>query len=141
MMKRILIHFRSQMDEKLRPQGVTTAQLQVLKAIRENEPRAVSLGYEINRYKLLAFVLSATLAGLAGTLALWLTDWFHHLSPAIPALIGAAVLLLPRIGVLTWQTFESKLSWGIILSIGAALSLGNTDAHAKFAADARIRSP
>jgi MarR family transcriptional regulator, organic hydroperoxide resistance regulator len=35
MMKRILIHFRSQMDEILRPQGVTTAQLQVLKAIRE----------------------------------------------------------------------------------------------------------
>jgi DNA-binding MarR family transcriptional regulator len=35
MMKRILIHFRSQMDEKLRPQGVTTAQLQVLKAIRD----------------------------------------------------------------------------------------------------------
>jgi DNA-binding MarR family transcriptional regulator len=35
MMKRILIHFRSQMDETLRPQGVTTTQLQVLKAIRE----------------------------------------------------------------------------------------------------------
>jgi anion transporter len=64
-----------------------------------------------------------TLAVLAGTLALWLTDRLHHLSPAIPALIGAAVLLLPRIGVLSWQTFESKLSWGIILSIGAALSL------------------
>jgi branched-chain amino acid transport system permease protein len=41
---------------------------QVLKAIRENEPRAISLGYDINRYKLLAFVLSATLAGLAGAL-------------------------------------------------------------------------
>jgi len=39
---------------------------QVLKAIRENEPRAVSLGYEVDRYKLLAFVLSAALAGLAG---------------------------------------------------------------------------
>jgi di/tricarboxylate transporter len=64
-----------------------------------------------------------TLAVLAATLALWLTDWFHHLSPAIPALIGGAVLLLPRIGVLSWKTFESKLSWGIILSIGAALSL------------------
>jgi DNA-binding MarR family transcriptional regulator len=36
MMKRILIHFRSQMDEKLRPQGVTTAQLQVLKVIRDH---------------------------------------------------------------------------------------------------------
>jgi di/tricarboxylate transporter len=64
-----------------------------------------------------------TLAVLAGTLALWLTDRFHHLSPAIPALIGAAVLLLPRVGVLTWKTFEAKLSWSIILSIGAALSL------------------
>jgi branched-chain amino acid transport system permease protein len=39
---------------------------QVLKAIRENESRAVSLGYDVDRYKLLAFVLSATLAGLAG---------------------------------------------------------------------------
>jgi len=38
----------------------------VLKAIRENEPRAISLGYDAERYKLLAFVLSATLAGLAG---------------------------------------------------------------------------
>jgi DNA-binding MarR family transcriptional regulator len=35
MMKRILIHFRSQMDNMLRPQGVTTAQLQVMKAVRE----------------------------------------------------------------------------------------------------------
>jgi branched-chain amino acid transport system permease protein len=39
---------------------------QVLKAIRENEARATSLGYDTDRYKLLAFVLSATLAGLAG---------------------------------------------------------------------------
>jgi branched-chain amino acid transport system permease protein len=39
---------------------------QVLKAIRENEPRAISLGYDATRYKLLAFILSATLAGLAG---------------------------------------------------------------------------
>jgi branched-chain amino acid transport system permease protein len=41
---------------------------QVLKAIRENEPRAISLGYDVDRYKLLAFVLSAALAGLAGAL-------------------------------------------------------------------------
>ncbi len=40
---------------------------QVLKAIRENESRAVSLGYDVDRYKLLAFVLSAGLAGLAGS--------------------------------------------------------------------------
>ena len=39
---------------------------QVLKAIRENEQRAISLGYDINRYKMLAYLLSATLAGLAG---------------------------------------------------------------------------
>jgi len=39
---------------------------QVLKAIRENEPRAISLGYDADRYKLIAFILSATLAGLAG---------------------------------------------------------------------------
>ena len=41
---------------------------QVLKAIRENEPRAISLGYDVDRYKLLAFVLSASLAGLGGAL-------------------------------------------------------------------------
>jgi branched-chain amino acid transport system permease protein len=38
----------------------------VLKAIRENEPRAISLGYAVDRFKLIAFVLSASLAGLAG---------------------------------------------------------------------------
>jgi branched-chain amino acid transport system permease protein len=41
---------------------------EVLKAIRENEQRTISLGYRTDRYKLLAFVLSATLAGLAGSL-------------------------------------------------------------------------
>ena len=39
---------------------------EVLKAIRENEPRAISLGYRTQRYKLMAFTLSAALAGLAG---------------------------------------------------------------------------
>jgi len=39
---------------------------QVLKAIRENEPRAVSLGYDTDRYKLIAFVLSGAIAGMAG---------------------------------------------------------------------------
>src|SRR5712671_5272966 len=39
---------------------------EVLKAIRENEPRAISLGYKTERYKLVAFVLSATFAGVAG---------------------------------------------------------------------------
>src|SRR5262249_13343746 len=40
---------------------------EVLKAIRENEPRAISLGYRTDRYKLVAFVLSATFAGVAGS--------------------------------------------------------------------------
>ena len=39
---------------------------QILKSIRENEPRAISLGYNVEKYKLLAFVLSAALSGLAG---------------------------------------------------------------------------
>jgi branched-chain amino acid transport system permease protein len=39
---------------------------EILKAIRENEPRAISLGYRVNRYKLMAFTLSAALSGLAG---------------------------------------------------------------------------
>ena len=39
---------------------------EILKAIRENEPRAISLGYRVTRYKLTAFVLSTALAGLAG---------------------------------------------------------------------------
>ena len=41
---------------------------QVLKAIKENEPRATSLGYDVARFKLLAFVISAALTGLAGSL-------------------------------------------------------------------------
>jgi branched-chain amino acid transport system permease protein len=41
---------------------------EVLKAIRENEQRTISLGYSVERYKLVAFILSATLAGLAGSL-------------------------------------------------------------------------
>lgn len=41
---------------------------QVLKGIKENEPRALSLGYDVNRFKLLAFVISAALSGLAGSL-------------------------------------------------------------------------
>lgn len=40
---------------------------QILKSIRENEPRAISLGYDVDKYKLLAFVISAGLAGLAGS--------------------------------------------------------------------------
>src|ERR1700742_260279 len=47
---------------------------EVLKAIRENEPRAISLGYKTDQYKLLAFILSGTLAGLAGALKVFVAQ-------------------------------------------------------------------
>ena len=47
---------------------------EVLKAIRENEPRAISLGYKTDQYKLLAYVLSGTLAGLAGALKVFVAQ-------------------------------------------------------------------
>jgi branched-chain amino acid transport system permease protein len=65
---------------------------QVLKAIRENEPRAVSLGYDVDRYKLLAFVLSTTLAGLAGSLKT-LVLGFATLSDVHWSLSGEVVLM------------------------------------------------
>lgn len=65
---------------------------QVLKAIRENEPRAISLGYDVARYKLLAFVLSAALAGLAGSLKT-LVLGFATLSDVHWSLSGEVVLM------------------------------------------------
>jgi branched-chain amino acid transport system permease protein len=47
---------------------------EVLKAIRENEPRAISLGYKTEQYKLLAYILSATLAGFAGSLKVFVAQ-------------------------------------------------------------------
>jgi di/tricarboxylate transporter len=64
-----------------------------------------------------------TLAVLALTALMWLTDAVHHLSPAIPALIGATLLLLPGTDVLDWKSFEQRLSWGLILTVGTSLSL------------------
>ena len=65
---------------------------QVLKAIRENEPRAVSLGYNVDRYKLLAFVLSTTLAGLAGSMKV-VAVGFATLTDAHWSLSGEVVLM------------------------------------------------
>jgi branched-chain amino acid transport system permease protein len=65
---------------------------QVLKAIRENEPRAVSLGYDVDRYKLLAFVLSTGLAGLAGSMKV-VAVGFATLTDAHWALSGEVVLM------------------------------------------------
>jgi branched-chain amino acid transport system permease protein len=65
---------------------------QVLKAIRENEPRAISLGYDVDRYKLLVFVLSATLAGLAGSLKA-LVLGFATLTDVLQATSGEVILM------------------------------------------------
>ena len=65
---------------------------QVLKAIRENEPRAVSLGYDVDRYKLLAFVLSTALAGLGGAMKT-LVLGFATLSDAHWSLSGEVILM------------------------------------------------
>jgi branched-chain amino acid transport system permease protein len=65
---------------------------QVLKAIRENEPRAISLGYDVDRYKLLAFVLSTAIAGLAGSMKT-LVLGFATLSDVHWSLSGEVVLM------------------------------------------------
>ena len=65
---------------------------QVLKAIRENEPRAISLGYAVDRYKLLAFVLSTAIAGLAGSVKVVVLG-FATLSDVHWSLSGEVVLM------------------------------------------------
>jgi branched-chain amino acid transport system permease protein len=65
---------------------------QVLKGIKENEPRAISLGYDTNRFKLLAFVLSAALSGLAGSLKTLILG-FATLSDAHWTASGHVVLM------------------------------------------------
>jgi len=91
---------------------------QVLKAIRENEPRAVSLGYDVERHKLLAFVLSAALAGLAGatkSLVLQLaslTDVHWHMSGSVVLMTllgGVGTVFGPVVGALTVIGLENKL--------------------------------
>jgi branched-chain amino acid transport system permease protein len=64
----------------------------VLAAIKENEPRAISLGYEAERFKLLAFVLSAAIAGLAGALKT-LVLGFATLSDVHWSLSGSVILM------------------------------------------------
>ena len=74
---------------------------QVLKAIRENEARAISLGYDVARYKLLAFVLSTALAGLAGALKT-LVLGFASLSDAHWSMSGEVILMTLLGGVGTF---------------------------------------
>jgi len=105
---------------------------QVLKAIRENEPRAISLGFDVNRYKLVAFVLSAALSGLAGSLKA-LVLGFVTLSDVLQANSGEVILMTllggtgtffgPVIGaamVVTLQEYLSDIVGGwVTVIIGA----------------------
>ena len=92
---------------------------QVLKAIRENEPRAISLGYDADRYKLLAFVLSATLAGLAGAVKAIvfqlaaLTDVHWSMSGEVVLMVllgGMGTIFGPVVGAFVIIALESYLA-------------------------------
>ena len=87
---------------------------QVLKMIRENEPRAVSLGYQVDRYKLLAFVLSAALAGLAGSMKT-LVMGFATLSDVHWSMSGEVILMTLLGGVGTF--FGPAMGAGIVISL------------------------
>ena len=92
---------------------------QVLKAIRENEARAISLGYDVAKYKLLACVLSAGLAGLAGatkTLVFrfaTLTDAHWHTSGEVVLMTllgGMGTVFGPVVGAATIVTLQNELA-------------------------------
>jgi branched-chain amino acid transport system permease protein len=101
----------------------------VLRAIRENEPRALSLGYDVDRYKLLAFVLSAALAGLAGSLKVIvlqfasLSDVHWHRSGEVilmTLLGGMGTVTGPSVGALLVIALENYLadvgSWVTVIT-------------------------
>ena len=108
---------------------------QVLKAIRENEARALSLGYDVDKYKLLAFVLSAALSGLAGaTKALvfkfeTLTDVHWHMSGEVVLMTllgGMGTILGPTVGafiVVTLQNYLASLEGWVTVITGAIFVL------------------
>jgi branched-chain amino acid transport system permease protein len=108
----------------------------VLRSIRENEPRALSLGYDVDRYKLVAFVISAGLSGLAGsTKALvmqfaTLTDAHWHKSGEVVLMTllgGMGTVMGPSVGALVVVTMENYLSgfgdWVTII-IGCVFVVG-----------------
>lgn len=101
---------------------------QVLVAIKENEPRAISLGYDTNRFKLLAFVLSAGLAGLAGSMKV-LVLGFETLSDAYWTMSGLVVLMTLVGGMGT--LFGPLLGAALIVSLEDRLGdIGNVIASA-----------
>jgi branched-chain amino acid transport system permease protein len=92
---------------------------QVMKAIRENEPRAISLGYRVNQYKLLAFVLSAALSGLAGSTKVLvfqlasLTDVAWQMSGEVILMTlvgGMGTILGPVVGAAVIVTMQNYLA-------------------------------
>jgi branched-chain amino acid transport system permease protein len=102
---------------------------QVLRAIKENEPRAISLGYDVQRYKLLAFVISAALAGLAGSLkaialqfaTLGDVAWQRSGEVVLMTLLGGmGTVLGPSVGALLVVTMENYLasigSWVTVIT-------------------------
>jgi branched-chain amino acid transport system permease protein len=98
---------------------VTSPFGQVLKMIRENEPRAVSLGYEVDRYKLLAFVLSAGLSGLAGALKT-LVMGFATLTDVHWSMSGEVILMSLLGGVGTF--FGPVVGAGIVIALQDTLA-------------------
>ena len=104
---------------------------QVLKAIRENETRAISLGYKVDHYKLLAFVLSAALAGLAGaTKAIvfqfaTLTDVHWHISGEVVLMTllgGMGTIFGPVAGafvVVSLQNYLAQFGGWVTVITGA----------------------
>lgn len=101
---------------------------QVLRAIRDNEARAKSLGYPVNRYKLLAFVLSASLAGLAGSMKVLafslatLTDvgWGTSGEALLVCIVGGlGTMLGPVVGAIVMGSMEHYLAtfaeWVLII--------------------------
>nr|WP_315256015.1 branched-chain amino acid ABC transporter permease [uncultured Duganella sp.] len=109
---------------------------QVLKAIKENEPRAISLGYDVDKYKLLAFVLSAALAALAGatkTVILGfetLTDVHWTMSGLVILMTlvgGMGTLAGPMLGAIIIIALENKLGdWGALLARVTGVEWFNT---------------
>lgn len=92
---------------------------QIMKAIRENEARATSLGYDVDKFKLIAFVLSASIAGLAGatkTLVFQLaslTDVHWHTSGEVVLMTllgGLGTIFGPLVGAATIVTLQNELA-------------------------------
>jgi branched-chain amino acid transport system permease protein len=101
---------------------------EVLKAIRENEQRAISLGYKTDQYKLLAYILSGTLAGLAGSLKVFvaqnasLTDVHWTMSGEIVLMTlvgGLGTVFGPVVGafviVAMWQYLAGFAQWVTVI--------------------------